>query len=385
MEKKVGILTFHSGLNYGASLQAYALKYVLNSKNLKASVIDFRKEKSYGDNFWKNLFSCARLARCIYEIPYRKQIGRKKKQFDKFVCEELTENKKDLVTEDNIVNVTQHYQALIFGSDQIWNLDPKIYDRSKVFWGDFDYSGRKYAYSASFGEDISFANENKKYIIKQLAGFKRISVREKSGQDFLLENGIDAVHTVDPTLLLKKEEWEELINDAPIIKGKYILYYSVNCRRYSWEIAKKLSNLTHIPVINLVEHPKAFMAGFKNRYDKGPLEFLNILKNAEYVVTNSFHGVAFSINFRKKFVPVFQKVDGEIQLEERKFDLLKRVGLESLIITDMNEKELEKVNTIDYPTVDEKINMIRKESLSYIDGIVNDLKNKGIWHAKGKD
>ena len=117
------------------------------------------------------------------------------------------------------------------------------------------------------------------------------------------------------------------------------------------------------------------MASFRNSYDKGPLEFLNIVKNAEYVVTNSFHGVAFSINFRKKFVPVFQKVDGKIQLEERKFDLLKRVGLKSLIITDMNEKELEKVNTIDYSTVEEKINMIRKESLSYIDGIVNDLKN----------
>ena len=78
--EKVGILTFHSGLNYGASLQAYALKCVLNSKNLDTSVIDFRKEKLYGDNFWKNFFSCARLARCIYEIPYSKQIGQKKKQ-----------------------------------------------------------------------------------------------------------------------------------------------------------------------------------------------------------------------------------------------------------------------------------------------------------------
>lgn len=76
--KKVGILTFHSGLNYGASLQAYALKCVLNIKDLETSVIDFRKEKSYGDNFWKNFFSCARLARCIYEIPYSKQIGQKK-------------------------------------------------------------------------------------------------------------------------------------------------------------------------------------------------------------------------------------------------------------------------------------------------------------------
>lgn len=375
MEKKVGILTFHSGLNYGASLQAYALKCVLNSKNLDTSVIDFRKEKSYGDNFWKNFFSCARLARCIYEIPYSKQIGQKKKQFERFVCEELTEKKTCLVTEDAIENVTQSYQALIFGSDQIWNLDPRIYDRSKVFFADFDYSGKKYAYSASFGEDISFANEHKKYIIKQLTGFRSISVREKSGQEFLVENGIDAVHTVDPTLLLKKEEWEKLINDTAIVKGKYILYYSVNCRRYSWEIAKKLSELTHMPVINLVEHPKVFMAGFKNCYDKGPLEFLNIIKNAEYVVTNSFHGVAFSINFKKKFAPVFQTIDGKIQLEERKYDLLKRVGLESLIVTDMNEEVLKKISTIDYSAVEKKLDAIRKESLSYIDGVVNDLNN----------
>ena len=368
-------MTFHSGLNYGASLQAYALKCVLNSKNLDTSVIDFRKEKSYGDNFWKNFFSCARLARCIYEIPYSKQIKKKKKQFERFVCEELTEKKTCLVTEDAIENVTQSYQALIFGSDQIWNLDPRIYDRSKVFFADFDYSGKKYAYSASFGEDISFANEHKKYIIKQLTGFRSISVREKSGQEFLVENGIDAVHTVDPTLLLKKEEWEKLIKDTAIVKGKYILYYSVNCRRYSWEIAKKLSELTHMPVINLVEHPKVFMAGFKNCYDKGPLEFLNIIKNAEYVVTNSFHGVAFSINFKKRFAPVFQTIDGKIQLEERKYDLLKRVGLESLIVTDMNEEVLKKISTIDYSAVEKKLDVIRKESLSYIDGVVNDLNN----------
>ena len=348
---------------------------MLNSKNLDTSVIDFRKEKSYGDNFWKNFFSCARLARCIYEIPYSKQIGQKKKQFERFVCEELTEKKTCLVTEDAIENVTQSYQALIFGSDQIWNLDPRIYDRSKVFFADFDYSGKKYAYSASFGEDISFANEHKKYIIKQLIGFRSISVREKSGQEFLVENGIDAVHTVDPTLLLKKEEWGKLINDTAIVKGKYILYYSVNCRRYSWEIAKKLSELTHMPVINLVEHPKVFMAGFKNCYDKGPLEFLNIIKNAEYVVTNSFHGVAFSINFKKKFAPVFQTIDGKIQLEERKYDLLERVGLESLIVTDMNEEVLKKISTIDYSAVEKKLDVIRKESLSYIDGVVNDLNN----------
>ncbi|SQB16664.1 polysaccharide pyruvyl transferase family protein [Enterocloster clostridioformis] len=190
-----------------------------------------------------------------------------------------------------------------------------------------------------------------------------------------MANGINAVHTVDPTLLLKKEEWEKLIKDTATIKGKYILYYSVNCRRYSWEIAKKLSELTHMPVINLVEHPKVFMAGFKNCYDKGPLEFLNIIKNAEYVVTNSFHGVAFSINFKKKFAPVFQMIDGKIQLEERKYDLLKRVGLESLIITDMNEEVLKKISTIDYSAVEKKLDMIRKESLSYIDGVVNDLNN----------
>lgn len=367
---KIGILTFHSGQNYGASLQAYALRKYLSEKGADVEVIDFRKEKVFAGSKVKSYFAPARILRKAYEAPYKKSLAQKSKRFDQFLSTYVIENTQPVANEENIGDIAKQYDAILFGSDQIWNTDPRVYDRSKVFFGDFPYTGKKFSYAASFGDSILRAKNNGEYIVEKLKDFKTISVRESTGKVFLEESGIHAACSVDPTMLLDKNAWKSLINEKPIIDGKYILYYSVNCRKYSWEVAKQISKRVHLPVYNLVAHPKIIRSGFRNYYSGGPLEFLNILHNAEYVVTNSFHGVIFSIVFNKKFIPVFSEKDGKLELEERKYSILQLVGLDDLVTSSSRIHTLDDYCTINWTDVNDKRMKLVDDSQEYLKSVL---------------
>lgn len=367
--KNVGILTFHNGENYGAALQSYALKNTLKKMGVQAEVINYKKEKQYNNKCSLSIgkyLSKAYLARKIYALPYGKSLKQKQKAFSKFMEKNLDIDIKEIIDDKNISNFSNKFDMIMFGSDQIWNMSPKIYDRSKIFFGDFDYKGLKASYAASFGDTLNYAVDNKEYIKKMLTDFDYISVREYGGKKFLNDIGMEADLALDPTLLLDEKEWNEMIDSKPVEGGEYILYYSVNCRKDSWMVAKKLSKLTGLRVINLVEHPKILGAGFENNYTAGPLEFLNIIKSSKYVVTNSFHGMVFSIIFQKNFIPVFEENNGDVVIDERKYTVLKALGLEKYIHTNSMDIDLNKLNDIDYREAKEKLEELVKSSKAYI-------------------
>lgn len=365
---KIGILTFHNSENYGASLQCFALQKILRDLVEDCNVINFKKEKVFVKEN-RGLFkyiSLPKMARVCYGIFYQKELKIKQKRFKDFTSQYLTLSSEEYVREENISDAVHEYDGIVFGSDQIWNLDPRVYDRSHIYFGDFNYVGKKIAYGASFGDNIEIVNLNREYVLNQVGTFDAVSVRETNAQIFLQNNGIKSELVLDPTLLLKKNDWDIISGDAPVIEGDYILYYSVNCRPYSWKVAKKLSELTGLKVINLVEHPKIVPAGFDSFYKGGPIEFLNIIKNARYVVTNSFHGTVFSIIFEKTFIPVFAVEENKIVVEERKYTLLKGVGLEWMMHTEEMELDLERISNIDYNAVKKKLDEMIKNSKAYL-------------------
>ena len=355
---KIGILTFCNGYNYGAILQCYALQNFLNSNNIDAEVVNFKKEKTFNKRGY-NFLSLSYLSRKIYALFYLKQIKIKKNKFDNFF--------NNTVDENSITAIIKKYDIIIFGSDQIWNMSEKIYDRSKIFFGDFVFLGKKISYAASFGDSIDIAKKNISYIKKMLEKFDAISVREKTGSIFLESNGISNNLVVDPTLLLKSDEWNDLCKKSTFCKipEKYILYYSVNCKKYSWKIAKKLSKLTGLKVVNLEEHPKIFGANFINDYTEGPKEFLYLVKNAEYVVTNSFHGTIFSLIFKKKLIPVFETNNQGIIKEDRKYSLLELTNLLNIITTENMHLKVSDYN-IDYKNLPKKMEKLIVFSQNYL-------------------
>ncbi|MBP5371199.1 MAG: polysaccharide pyruvyl transferase family protein [Bacteroidales bacterium] len=372
--KKIGILTFHAAQNYGASLQCYALLTTLTEIGIDAEIINYlpvRRWSRFGK--WSRFITPAYIVRLLYNIPYMHQLLQMSSAYRLFSSKYYIIEPSYTLNDNTISEASQKYEAIFFGSDQIWNLGEKMYDRSEIFFGTFEYSGLKFSYAASFGDEIKeLETYHSDFIKKYLSRFSQLSVREQSGKELLLRLGINSTITIDPTMLLSKEKWSKLAGETPLIQGEYILYYSVNGRGYSRKFAQKLSKQTGLKVINIVPHPKTFGAGFENHYNFGPLEFLNCIKFAKYTVVNSFHGTVFSILFEKSFYSVFPDIEGEIQLDARRYTLLSSLSLEDNMVTQNSEI---KFNAIDYANVQQRLKQQVNESIEYIRQCIEMLEN----------
>lgn len=370
----IGIMTLQGAKNCGAVLQAYASSTVLKKMGHNVELVNFISDGEYertkklgglkkGKAYW---------ARKIYYMFFAKSIKKRNALFEQFQQEYLELSPKNgRIRERNLSKQTAKYQCLVCGSDQIWSRDPKLYDRSEAYFINFPYAGKKISYAASFGDSINYSEEEVNKIISYIRSFNSVSVREKEAEEFLKTYGIDSTICIDPTMLLNRFDWKQLAI-LPKVKEKYILYFSVNSRKYSINIAKKLSKKTGLRVIELNPHPKSWNSRFMKLYGNGPREFLGFILNAEYIVTNSFHGTVFSILFNKPFIAAFDEENGQIKIESRKETLLKNVGLDNLIISESMVIDTEIFNQIDWDKVNLKIDGLRNASLNYLRSAVED-------------
>lgn len=282
---KIGILTFHHELNYGAVLQCYALSTYLR-KNNEVEVINYDIEKKVS-------------------IKEKILLYRKQHNFNQFIQTYLPLSK--YVDQSNIEQTLNSYQMVCVGSDQVWAYDI-IGASKKVYFLDYPLKNTiKVSYAASFGKDETLINnlaETKKY----LDSFKSISIREKSASAILNENGINTVDSIDPTLLLTKEEY---INNLKLTKNnqKYILVYMLEIDDELVNFAKQISEKLNLKIICFNRRNRFGDVG-ESRYYASPKDFVSLVYNAEYIITNSFHGTCFSIIFEKPFVSFLHKTKG---------------------------------------------------------------------------
>lgn len=370
---KIGILTLQGAKNCGAVLQAYALTTVLKNKGHSVEIVNFISDGEYERTLKNNgKKGKAYWARKIYYMFFYKSIKKRNELFEAFQREYLNlypENKR--IREKELEEDTKRYQCLVCGSDQIWSQDPKLYDKSDAYFVNFPFTGKKVSYAASFGDSIEYAKKHIKKVIDYVKCFDHVSVRESEAADFLEMNAISATVCVDPTLLLNANEWEKLaIKPKP--KEEYILYFSVNSRKYSIDVAKHLAEKTGLKVIELNPHPKSWNSGFEKLYGSGPREFLGYILNAKYVVSNSFHGTAFSILFNKPFIAAFDQKNGQIICENRKASLLRCLGLDSAMVTAHTELDINAINNINWDIINDRILKLRKESMTYLDRAVGE-------------
>lgn len=289
--KRIGILTFQKTHNYGALLQAYALCTKISQFNNNCSIINYYSpyfKKIYGltprknnlINFFKNI------------ITLPKEINKYVK-FNSFV---KYLNLTKPVYPENLINLNNKFDIFIAGSDQVWNENLQNHDLN-YFLTFVQDNKKKFAYSASFG--INFLNEYQQSRYKSLlSSFNKISVREKQAQDIIRSLlNIDVLTTLDPTLLLNITEWEKI---AVLPKtDNYILLYLVNYDKkiinFAYDLAKEKKLKILFISSNIIKKIKA------KYIFPTPQEFLGYFLKATYIVTNSFHGTCFSINFNKTF------------------------------------------------------------------------------------
>ena len=360
--KKIGILTYHTGYNYGASLQAFALQKTIKKYIDDVETINFEKEefKASREMFCKKPKRMKEVIKVLTRLPYRKSLLKRQALFDSFTkdCIELSPLYK---SEEEVIKNAENYECIVCGSDQIWNLSKKIDApaANPIFFLNFEKKQKRISYAASFGKWITEAPQNEDIFFKWLKEFDYISVRETSALDYLTSRGIKAELALDPTVLLDAEEYDSICAER-IIDGKYILLFAWNCNDDVIKAAKIISKQMKLPVINIVPPPRAMFSGIKRKLDVGPREFLSLVKNAEFVVTNSFHGTAFSITYEKDFISV---VSGKP--DPRMESLMSQLGLKDNLTT-VDNVELEKLKNINYNDVRNKKKDLRKDSIDYL-------------------
>ncbi len=324
MKKQIAILTFYFAHNYGAMLQAYALKRYLelfgNTVNIIPYFPSYLKQGYSINPFLKGIS----IKRRIYNmISYLKRY----KQAEKF--EEFKKNlisKKEFSEKDNLIKFLKPYDVLICGSDQIWN--EKIASESEIYFGaGMDIT--KISYAASLGTD-ELSEIQRKNVKKYLSEFLSVSVREETGRKLIKEYIPDVQVVCDPVFLLSPNDWEE-IECRMTIQKKYVLLYLLEDNKLLYEYGKKYSQENNLEIYEIHPTRGIHHCEIKQLNNIGPTEFLYLVRNAEAICTNSFHAVAFSIIFEKKLIHIPNS-----NSPERSLFLLEKVG-NKVIKDDLNK------------------------------------------------
>ena len=334
--KKIGILTFHRALNYGAILQTYALQQKLKIlfQTDEIYVIDYRCTKIEKNRSFTNVIKNGNIFKGIYLLW-------KKIKFIKFERKYINLSPKKYDSK-NYIEIDNDFDYIIVGSDQVWNL--KITGNDKTYFLNFVKDNtKKISYAASMGNS-KFDNEEQ--ILNLINSFNGISVRENETKKYFEEKNIKNVNVnIDPTLTLNLNEIEKNCNKKTKKNEKYILTYNIKKPQKMYVLAEKLSKEKKLKVYAI---PTAMKSVYGKRCFPNITEFINLFKNSEYVITNSFHGTVFSILFHKKMLV---ELDPSGNGNERIISLLKLFGLEERIMdndymkidNDINWNNVEKI------------------------------------------
>lgn len=358
---KIGILTFPNSKSYGAALQMLALCSVCKKLGYDTEIINYhnlwmKQEKHIVSAKGKraNTWMKKKLSGFLH-LPMIKGFARFENQMKKYPAKPIFEKKE-------LPLIADRYGAVICGSDQVWN--PNITNFDKSFFLDFcGPETSRISYAPSFGVEAlpaAFAEEVK----YELDQFAHVSVREYAGQKIIRElTGENAKLVVDPTLLLDGEEWMRHETAYPQACGDYILYYTVRSSQTLWDHCVKLAEKTNMKILrigsNIISRQFKKRDGVEYVSDAAPDQWLYLLRNARYVVTNSFHGTAFAINFKKDFYVEFSST-----ANDRLSNLVKILKLEDRVLSD--GKEIIPVQT-DYSETDGILSGLKEESINFLE------------------
>lgn len=351
---KVGLITFHFVNNYGGVLQAYSLQeYLKEICGEEVSIINYKNtfvQFTDAVRIFPITSDVSELFTGIKTIPLRlKRVS----YFNQFLKQNVSVTEKvdsiDSVIEKNM------FDCLICGSDQIWN--PVItfgFDKN-YYLGQKKANVKRIAYAPSIGKN-RISKKSEKKLKGYISNIDYCSVRELETQrelEKMLDKDIEVL--IDPTFLLKKEKWGKLAQQVVAPKEKYILVYIMQKDNKVYDYSRKVKEKYGLKVIEISRYGKRNEGIDEVLVDVGPLEFLSLFYNAEYICTNSFHGLAFSLIFDKKFslIPCKRfgtRLENLISLFQIEFGQSEQFKYEGVVDADKKEQILlsERTKTYNY-------------------------------------
>lgn len=372
-KKQIGLLTYQNTTNFGAALQCYALFKKVEEFGNDIEVINYDNQKishsinalSIASQRGKVKVTPLRLMKALFIFPLLKS---KVASFRKFDKRFLKISKKSYKKEFEIQKSPPIYDIYLLGSDQLWNHN--INGLDTTYFMDFvnDTSKIK-TFATSFGL-TEIENSKKEIYQKYLNRIPEISVREPEGKKIVKElTGRNAVLNNDPTFLLSKNEWEESFNIKSLPNKNYVTYFlnfqtRTKCEKLLSEEKNLFKNLKRIKLAGGIKIKDYINKNTHIKYSNGPIEFVSSISNAKYVLTDSFHGVVFSIIFNKPFL-VF--LSGDEGRDSRIKNLLAIFNLENQIFK--NDLSPLKVDLNIYE-VNNKLKLIKENNLKYLKSIL---------------
>ena len=372
--KSIGIITIHKIHNYGSVLQAYALQKVCEDFGYKVEIIDYDFPNKFHQN---NKYSTASDTQPNepkwIKALFAKALVRQHKGIRLFIdkYQNLSSNKYHKV-EDFTANPPT-YDVYITGSDQLWS--PRHCNGDPAFMLYFaPDNALKISYAASIGSN-AIPEELKNAYIGLLSRYKHISVRENTGAD-VIRSLINKETTVvlDPTLLLNKDEWNKIATPKRLVKKKYILCYflnyTFNAFPYVDELARDMQKQTGYEIVRVARPPHK-LSFINTTYQIGasPEEFLALVRDAEIVLTTSFHGTAFAVNYGK---PVFTVVQDRNASDSRQVSLMHNLGLDKQVLS--IKDKFPTASDANYNVDNEQtvLNQLRLDSKLYLEKALKD-------------
>lgn len=374
MSCSVGIITYHAAYNFGSVLQAYATQMAYFQEGADAYIINYRPQSqvSYYEPLYRTGYSFKTFLQDLLLLPVRKDRLIRARRFESFINTQLHLTER-VDSPKQLQQFNHAFDIFVSGSDQILNIHSNEYQGEgfgamKPYLLDFTQR-HKVSYASS---PANMTDAELKHIVPSLKKFSLLSAREQDAAERLSRiTGITVKNVLDPTLLLSRDQWRELVADAAdelSLPNEYVVYYTLDGTKSLLNqigLLKQLSDMTNMPVV--IVSPFAVFPVSQKLIDGrsvGPAEFIQLLDNASLVVTDSYHGTLFSMNLETPFLSISNGKGSST----RKDQVLERMHVQNSIVINLHNA-VERVMTSGIPKVrcvDSYLIPARESSFEYI-------------------
>ena len=371
-QKKIAVMTWHHVSNYGTALQALALKLVIEKMGCSVDFIDYRrKDQKPIRKLNVRAYLRERLHYLIKQKKTNNIYDGSKDKFEEYYEKNFSYTRECEYNED-FLQLGNQYDGFVCGSDQIWG--PEWLD-GRYFLDFVDAPDRKIAYAPSIG--VSKINDPniRELMGKWIEGFGSLSVREKTGCELIKSIwNIDPINALDPVALLTQEEWKKWVvprNGAPYLFA-FFLKNNNSSFKATADIARQLN--LEMKVFHCTQSDDNKYANIDTM---SPLEFLSMICNADYICTDSFHAMVFSVIFNKQFSIYEKKSGSSLTQESRIKDFLKTLKIEYVY----KRRKKTDIQYINYDSVNDILANWRRQSLQFLGDAIQkipDEKKSGV-------
>lgn len=356
---KISLITIHDiGNNYGSTLQSCALYRYLKKLGYEVELVNYQPQ-------YKSLMGMLKTI-AVNLIFLRNYLVRKRK-FETYYKSymKLTSIYKNYLA---LCNNPPKADVYMVGSDQVWNVTFPC-GQDDAYYLNYINSPNKISYASSLGREFNMAELHS--LKQKINNFCYISVREHYSSLQLSTIGINANYVLDPVFLLSNDDYLQDIK-IPSYK-KYLLVYAINKDELLDMVAQRISLERNLKVILIGGFAKKIKCHAFYR-SAGPKDFLSLIANAEFILTSSFHGAAFSLIFNKQFLVVQPKINS-LRIK----DLLNSLGITNREIKDFNDYEKHK-NNINYNIINKNMNKLIEQSRQFLIYNLKNLEGKEVNH-----